>query len=97
MRTNAGTDKSAAHWRAWVVLKDWRAALSSNVLVNEHYDPWNYENTTALNFAILLSPYIFDWPNLMNGKSHKQSITEKRLFAILPKSYNYVYFLWKNL
>ena len=55
------------------------------------------ENTTALNFAILLSPYIFDWPNLMNGKSHKQSITEKRLFAILPKSYNYVYFLWKNL
>ena len=26
-------------------------------------------------------------------ESLKQSITEKRVFAILPKSYNYVYFL----
>ena len=29
------------------------------------------ENTKALNFAILLIPYISDWSNFMNGISHK--------------------------
>ena len=67
--TNARSDKTVAHWKAWALLEYFQAI--EQCTCEQALWLMTIENPNALNFAILLIPYISDWSNFMNSIFHK--------------------------